>query len=233
MPRMTDDRPRPLWILCVLFAAGVIGFAVWFGRAIPAQICSGSLPSGVSSLLAFQLSRTPADIEQIFGAAGDPCRAGMIEAMDRVNTVDLVGFIATYGAFLVCFFLALRRAGAGAVARVGLLAAVAAVGFDVLETATQLHITGQLPGSAASLTLLAIGSTGKYLALAIASACVGFALLARKTLLGRIVGIACIAGPAMVVVGLALVSARAVLATGNALAWIAMFVYAVVAAARK
>jgi hypothetical protein len=217
-------------MLCVLFAAGVIGFAVWFGGAIPAAICGEPLPAGVSSLLAFQLARTPADIEQIFGAAGSPCRAGMVAAMDSVNTVDLVGFIATYGAFLVCFFLALRRSGAAA--RIGLLAAVAAVGFDVLETSTQLHITGQLPGSAASLTLLAMGSRGKWLALAIVCACAGLALLGRGTLLGRIVGAACIAGAVMVVVGLAVVPARAVLATGNALAWLAMFVYAVIASVR-
>jgi hypothetical protein len=113
----------------------------------------------VSALLAYQLSRTPADIEAVFGAAGDPCRAGMITAMDRANTVDLVGFIPTYSAFLACFFLALMRAGAGVVARVGLAAVVATLGFDVLETSTQSHITRALPGSAAITILLHSGGS--------------------------------------------------------------------------
>lgn len=230
---MTDDRSRWFWMLCVLFGMGVIAFAVWFSGIIPAQTCTGPLPAGVSSLLAYQLSRTPADIEAVFGAADDPCRAGMIAALDRANTVDLIGFIATYGAFLAFFFLALQRAGAGRVARFGLIAAIIAVGFDVLETSTQLRITADLPGSAAALRLLAISSTGKYLALAAVCVCAGLALIAWRSPFARIAGAACIAGGIMVVAGLLSAPARGVLAAGNALAWLAMFISAAVASARR
>jgi hypothetical protein len=226
---MTHPPPRRLWMVCVLCGAGVIAFAVWFGGVIPAETCSGALPAGVSSLLAYQLARTPADIERVFGPAGDPCRAGMIAAMDRANTVDLIGFIATYSAFLVFFFLALRRAGGGPAARLGLFAVFAAAIFDVLETATQLHITAQLPGTATSLALLAIGSRGKYLALAVACFCAGLALFARATLLGRIASGACIAGGVAVLVGLAAAPVRGALTAGNALAWLAMLLYAALA----
>ena len=191
---MTAERSRLFWILCLLCGAGVIAFAVWFSGVIPTRTCSGPLPAGVSALLVYQLALTPSDIEAVFGPAGDPCRTTMIAAMDRANTVDLVGFIATYSAFLACFFLALLRSGAGVVARVGLVAVGAALVCDVLETSTQLHITAALPGSAASLTLLAIGSRGKYLALAVTSICAGIAMITRGKIVARLAGTACLAG---------------------------------------
>ena len=230
---MAHDRSRLFWILCVLFGAGVLGFVVWFGGVIPTRTCSGMLPPGVSALLVFQLSRTPADIEVVFGAAGDPCRAAMIAAMDRANTVDLIGFIATYTAFLACFFLALRRAATDTFARSGLAAVVAAAAFDVLETSTQLHITGALPGSATSLLLLSIGSRGKFLGLAVVCVCAGLAMFVRGKHVGRAAGVLCIAGGFMVVAGLAYAPARAVLSAGNAITWIIMLLYAVQAAVRR
>jgi hypothetical protein len=225
-------RARLLWVLSGVFGAGVMAFVVWFGGAIPTETCTGPLPPGFSALLAYQLARSPADIEAVFGPVGDPCRAAMIVAMDRANTVDLVGFIATYGAFLAFFFVALLRSGAGAAARVGLVAVAAAIAFDILETATQLYITGGLPGSAASLTLLALGSTGKFLALALVCACAGLAMIAHGRMPGRLAGAACLAGGLLVVLGLASSSSRTLLSAGNALAWIVMLLYATASAAR-
>jgi len=230
---MTNDRSRRLWILCVFFGVGVIAFGVWFGGVIPNRTCSGALPAGVSALLTYQLARTPADIEAVFGTAGDPCRAAMVAAMDRANTVDLAGFIATYGAFLAFFFLAFRQMDAGLVARIGLLAVVAAAGFDVLETSTQLRITAELPGSATALTVLAIGSTGKYLGLSVVCLCAGLAMIARGKIIGRIAGLACIAGGVMIIVGLVAVPARAALGVGNMLAWLVMLLYAAAASGQR
>lgn len=230
---MAHDRSRLFWILCVLFGAGVLGFVAWFGGVIPTRTCSGMLPQGVSALLVYQLSRTPADIEAVFGAAGEPCRAAMIAAMDRANTVDLLGFIPTYTAFLACFFLALRRGATETVARIGLATVLTAALFDVLETATQLHITTQLPGGTTSLLLLTIGSRGKFLGLAVIGICAGLAMFVRGKLVGRAAGVLCIAGGLMVIAGLASVPARAALSAGNAVAWILMLLYAVQAALRR
>jgi len=231
---MGDNGSRRLWALCTLFGAGVIAFIVWFSGVIPDRTCTGGgLPPGVSSLLMYQLARTPAEIEAVFGAAGDPCRATMIAAMDRANTVDLVGFIATYGAFLAFFFAALAQTGAGIVARCGLVAVATAVGFDVLETSTQLHITTALPGSTAALTALTIGSRGKYLALAVVCLCAGIAMFARGKIAGRIAGAACIAGGVMVLAGLVASSALPALSAGNALAWVVMLVYVATAVVRR
>jgi hypothetical protein len=231
--RMVEKRSRPFWVLCIAFGAGVIAFVVWFAGVIPTRTCTGPLPGGVSALLAFQLARTPADIETVFGPPDDPCRARMIMAMDRANRVDLVGFIATYTVFLACFFLALRRLGAHVVAGVGLIAVVASAAFDVLETATQLHITGALPGSSLSLTLLVIGSRGKFLGLAVVSTCAGWGMFVRGKVPGRVIGSVCIAAAALVVAGLLWLPARPALSAGGAIAWILMLLYALQAALRR
>jgi hypothetical protein len=223
---MTESPSRKFWILSVLFGVGVIAFAVWFGGVIPAESCTGPLPGGVSSLLAYQLARTPADIEAVFGPAGNPCRETMIAAMDRANTVDLIGFIATYSAFLACFFVAVLRSGVGTVARAGIVAVAAAFVFDVLETATQLHITGSLPGTSTSLALLALGSTGKYIALAVVAACAGVTMIARGGVIGRLAGVVCVVGGALVVVGFVYTPALPALGAGNAVAWIVVLLYA-------
>ena len=230
---MTSDRARPVWRLCVLFGAGVVGFVVWFGGVIPTRTCSGPLSPGVSPLLAFQLARTAADIEAVFGQAGDSCRDAMVAAMDRANVVDLLGFILTYGAFLACFFLALLRAGTGGAVRVGFAAVGAALAFDVLETATQLYISGALPGGTASLALLTIGSRGKFLALAGVGWCAGAAMIGRGRLVGRIAGVTCFIGGLLVLPGLVYAPARAGLSAGNALVWVVMLLYAAAAGLRR
>ena len=227
-----DARARPWWTLCALFGLATIGFAVWFTRTVPLSGCSGPPSPGVTALLAYQLARAPAEIEAVFGPEGDPCRAGMVAALDRANTVDLFGFIPTYGLFLAAFLLASMRDGGGRAARVGLILLVAGLGLDALETAMQLRITRQLPGSDASLMALAIGSRGKFSVLAFVSLCAGLAMIARGGLLGRAAGIGCIVGAGLTVVGLADGRAAAMLPRGTALAWTLMFVYAVVEAIR-
>jgi len=229
---MATIPARRWWVLCVLCGVGVIAFGVWFAGVLPAETCTGPLPAGVSSLLAYQFARTPADIEAVFGAAGTPCRAAMIAAMDQANTVDLFGFIATYSAFLACFFIAALHAGSGRVARVGLATVVAALAFDVLETATQLHITDQLPGTALSLRLLAVGSVGKFLALAALCVCAGAAMMRHAGVVGRLTGLVCIASGMLVVLGVTTPPMRSALSLGNAVAWLIIFLYAVTAALR-
>ena len=229
---MAGESTRPFFALTVVFGAGAIAFVVWFGGVIPNRTCTGPLPAGTSALLAFQLSRTAADIEAVFGPEGDPCRADMIAAMDRANRVDLIGFIATYNAFLALFFLAMLRAGSGNAARVGLAAVVATLLFDVLETATQLHITSSLPGSGTSLLLLTIGSRGKFLSLGVACVAAGAAMIARGRALGRVAGVGCAAGGAMIIVAIGYHPARPMLTAGSTVALPLILLYAGAAAVR-
>ena len=227
-----QSSPRSLWALTVVFGLATLVLGGWFTRAVPPTGCAMPPQRGVTALLAFQMARTPADMEAVFGREGDPCRPGMVAALDRANTVDLYGFIWTYGAFLLCFLLAIDRGGGGAAARLGIVALVAVLGFDVLETATQLRLTGELPGTASALRALAIGSTGKYIALSVVTLCSGVAMVVRGGICGRLAGIACIAGSGAAVVGLLQPSHRALLTTGAAIAWVVILVYAVVSLLR-
>ena len=137
----------------------------------------------------------------------------------------LFGFIPTYGIFLGAFFLALAREGSRRAGTIGLLLLVAGLAVDVLETSTQLRIIGALPGDAASLTALAIGSRGKFGLLALASLYAGVAVAARRGVLSRVVGVGCVVGAAVALAGL--FGAPALLTMGTGVAWLLMFVYAV------
>ena len=230
---MTTKRTRRAWILCVVFGVGVLALLAWFAAVIPRQTCGGGQPKGTSALLAYQLARTAADIEVVFGPEGDPCRTAMIAALDLANKVDLIAFIGMYSGFLACFFLALRRAGFAGLAGVGLVAAAVACVSDVLETSTQLYITSYLPGPVTSLVFLAIGSTGKFLGIAVAAVCAGAAMVVRGGILGRVAGAACVAGGLMVTLGLNYSPARPALRAGIVIAWLVMSLYAAAAAMRR
>src|SRR5262249_41560819 len=164
--------------------------------------------------LAFQMARTPDDMEAVFGREGDPCRPGMVAALDRANTVDLYGFIWTYGAFLLCFLLAIGRGGGRAAASPRSCALAPALGLDVLEAGTELRLTGELAGPASALQALAIGSAGKYIALSLVTLCTGVAMVTRGGICGNLAGVACIAGSGAAFVGLLQPSHRGLLTAG-------------------
>jgi len=222
---------RQAWILCVVFGAGVLSLLAWFTAVIPSQTCGGPQVKGTSAFLAYQLSRTAADIEGVFGQEGNPCRAAMIAALDLASKVDLILFIAAYSGFFTFFFVALMRSGFPGLARVGVIAVVVTLLSNVLETSMQLYITSSLPGPLWSLVLLTIGSTGKFMGFAAVGVCAGAAMLARGGIFGRVAGAACLAGGLMVVVGLSL-SGR-VLTAGSTLILLVIFLYAVQAAVRS
>jgi hypothetical protein len=229
---MSTDRTRRAWLLCVVFGVAVATFLAWFAAVIPTQTCTGRQPRGTSAFLAYQLARTTADVEAVFGPEGDPCRAAMVAALNVANTVDLVAFIAVYSGFFASFFLALKRSGSVGIARIGFVAVVFTLVCDVLETSMQLYITSSLPGTVTSLVFLTIGDTGKFLGLGLVGVCAGAAMLARGGLLGRLTGAACLVGALMVVVGLNYFPAQPGIPAGGTLVWLATLLYAVMAAVR-
>ena len=226
----SHTRARPWWLAAALFGLATLAFGAWFSGIIPANGCLLPPRSGVSALLAYQMARTPADVEAVFGKEGDVCRAGMVAALDRANRLDLMAFIGTYGLFLAAFLMAMIRDGGERAARVGLFTLIAGIGFDVLETSTQLRITRELPGSQPNLLALAIGSFGKYTMLALVGIFAGLAMLARGGSMGRIAGVLCIAGALASLAGLIDARAIGLLTIGTALSWLAMLAYAVAAA---
>jgi hypothetical protein len=229
---VASHSARGYWVLCVICGAGVIALVIWLASVVPAEPCSGNRPWGISPFLAFQLSRTSADIEAVFGHEGDPCRERMIAALDLANKIDLIAFIAIITVFLACFYLALKHCGYPGLARIGLITVAATFTFAVIEALIRLHIPTALPGPVLSLVLLTIADTGKFLGFAVAGLCAGAAMLARGQLLGRLAGAACVVGAFMIALGLNYFPARPALPVGLGIVFAVMLLYAAVAAVR-
>src|SRR5262245_10548188 len=228
---MPTTGARQAWLLCVVLGVGVFALSAWFATVVPGQTCSGQ-PAGTSAFLAYQLARTTADIEAVFGQQGDPCRAAMIAALDLANRVDLIAFIAVYSAFFASFFLALLRSGNVGLARIGFVVVAFTLVCDVLETSVQLYITSSLPGSATSLVLLTLGNTGKFLGLSLVGVCAGAARLARGGVLSRLAGAVCLAAGLMVLVAVNYFPAQAAFPAAGIVLWFVMLLYAMLSAIR-
>lgn len=66
----------------------------------------GTYPKGYGPpVFAFEMAKTKADLDAVFGPKGDPKRKARMAAMDRGNIGDYV-FMIAYGAFLWLFFAA-------------------------------------------------------------------------------------------------------------------------------
>ena len=229
---MASDSPRRYWVLSVVFGVAAIALVAWLAAVTPRQMCSGLQLWWNPPFLAFQLSRSTGDIEAVFGQADDACRARMVAALDLANKIDVIAVIAAYTAFFACFFLALRRQGYTVLAQIGLIAVIAGFAFGVLEAVLRLRIMQSLPGTVATLVMLSIGDTGKYLAFAIAGAGAAVGMLARQGILGRLAGIVCGAGAFMVVLGLNYFPTRPALPIGFAIVSLVVLLYAAEAAVR-
>jgi hypothetical protein len=97
----------------ISLAAGLLVLAVTLLSATqePARPC-GNLPQNYAPIIAFELARSAADLDAIFGT--EPCRATMVARMDAINLVDVLVYIPAYGLFMACFFSACQRMPASA-----------------------------------------------------------------------------------------------------------------------
>ncbi|HTE39430.1 MAG TPA: hypothetical protein VK629_01290 [Steroidobacteraceae bacterium] len=73
----------------------------------PPTLCGG-LREGYAPIVAFELARSVADLQALFGAQEGVCRGGVVAAMDRVNWIDVFLYIPFYGSFLIFFFIGAR-----------------------------------------------------------------------------------------------------------------------------
>ena len=97
----------------ISFAAGLLVLAVTLFSLTqpPVQPC-GNLPQNYAPIIAFELARSPADLEAIFGNEPEQwdssCRALVVQAMDAINLVDVLVYIPVYGVFMAFFVLGMR-----------------------------------------------------------------------------------------------------------------------------
>ena len=153
----------------ISFAAGLLVLAVTLLSATQAPVrpC-GNLPQNYAPIIAFELARSAADLEAIFGTR-DPCRSEVVERMDAINLVDVLVYIPVYGAFMAFFFLGMRARHASLGTLGFRIAVIAALG-DFAENACLMNLTPQLDATSTWFTLLPWATGIKWLGLGAAAA---------------------------------------------------------------
>jgi hypothetical protein len=162
----------------ISFAAGLLVLAVTLLSATqePVRPC-GNLPQNYAPIIAFELARSEADLQAIFGA--QPCRATVIERMDAINLVDVLVYIPVYGVFMAFFFLGMRSRNA-ALGTLGFRISVIAALGDFAENACLMNLTPALDPSSAWFALLPWATGVKWLGLGVAAA-LAAAIYAKST----------------------------------------------------
>lgn len=146
-------------------AAGLIALAFSIASVLQesAPPCGG-LPKNYAPIIAFELARTQADLDAIFGTQPDTCRADMIAAMDSINWIDVLMFVPVYGAFLIFCFAGLRTRD-GTFATAALAASVIAIVSDYAENASLMNLTPALDAASPWFAMLPWATGVKWLAL--------------------------------------------------------------------
>ncbi|HKS55288.1 MAG TPA: hypothetical protein VJS12_08385 [Steroidobacteraceae bacterium] len=152
----------------ISFAAGLLVLAVTLLSATqePVRPC-GNLPQNYAPIIAFELARSEADLQAIFGTQ-EPCRATVIERMDAINLVDVLVYIPVYGVFMAFFFLGMRHRH-WAWATLGFRISVIAALGDFAENACLMNLTPSLDPSSAWFALLPWATGVKWLGLGAAA----------------------------------------------------------------
>jgi hypothetical protein len=225
MARLADYR-----VTAVLFAATLIVLLGIMPQVFPREL---AMPiDGVnarSPVLMFEIARTPAHLDAIFGTAGDAERAQRIAGMDAGNRVDFL-LMPLYGFFTLSFFLATgRELGSGGWYVPGALGLVAAAA-DAIENVLLLSITADLADPVFELIWLPYPVWSKFGLLAVTCGAAAIVLLR----LGRPV-LAVICMPAAIMIVPAIVwpltfGSPATFLIG--VAWLAMGAYAIQRAVR-
>ena len=152
----------------ISFAAGLLVLALTLFSATqePVKPC-GNLPQNYAPIIAFELARSAADLDAIFGTP--PCRAEVVERMDAINLVDVLVYIPVYGAFMAFFFLGMRARHASLGTLGFRIAIIAALG-DFAENACLMNLTPQLDATSTWFMLLPWATGSKWLGLGAAAA---------------------------------------------------------------
>ena len=173
----TAPNRRP-WAIATV-ALGLITFAVC-AMFFQLPEVDGVFPSAndaSAAMTQFQLARSTADVTHVLGDPADP---RLVAAMNAANRLDLIAFIPVYGLFLL-------MAGPLVIGRLDrrltlviLKATFVGLLGDVVETSTQLRMTGDPAGLPQLLDQLAVGSTMKFFGLGTAALLCAYACLREK-----------------------------------------------------
>ena len=216
-------------------AAGVIVIALVMVSSVTSPKTCGTLESHYPPIVAFELARSDADLQAIFGDGRRRmarCRAKAIDGMDQINHVDFALFMPAYGLFLGAAFLGLRRRGRR-VAAAGVPLVGLALAADAVENVCLLGLTPALDAGSTWMAVLPWATGVKWLALGGVGAVAAVALWHGRRG-GRVSAAVCMVTPVATI--LAIADPRtfgALVTTGMAASWAILFVDGVVQARRR
>lgn len=164
-------QPRLAWRLCCGTGLLIVILILVSGQQEPPQPCGGLNPN-YAPIIAFELVRSEADLQALFGTEDDLCRAEMIARMDAINWIDVLVFIPIYGAFLLFFFMGMQERNVF-LGRIGVKLAVAAIVTDYVENLCLMQVTPRLDVSSVWMPLLPWATGAKWLALGAIAAVAG------------------------------------------------------------
>jgi hypothetical protein len=223
----------------ISLAAGLLVLAVTLFSAtqVPVRPC-GNLPQNYAPIIAFELARSAADLDAIFGTETDrrdsSCRAQLVQELDAINVVDVLVYIPAYGVFMAFFFLGMRARRA-ALGTLGFRVAVIAALGDYAENACLMNLTPQLDPASPWFALLPWATGIKWLGLGLAAA-IAAAIYAKSSgarVWNLLAALVCAAAFLSTVAAIAVPwMFGPVVALGIALSWLAYLVTAGVAALR-
>ena len=154
----------------ISLAAGLVVLALTVLSLLqtPPTPC-GHLRAGYAPIIAFELARSQADFDAIFGTADDACRAAMIDRMDTTNWVDALLLVPVYSLFLI-FFLVGMRTRQASLATFGIPVVLLASFGDYVENLCLMQLTANLDAQSFWASLLVWATGVKWLGLGAVSA---------------------------------------------------------------
>ncbi|MFO0683755.1 MAG: hypothetical protein U0234_16975 [Sandaracinus sp.] len=195
---LSDERRAARGSLAA--ALVVLGLALLSPLLTPTPC--GDLARGYPPIVAFELARSQADLDALFGAEASTCRDTLVQAIDLADWVDTFVFAPSYGLFLALFFASVRARGERA-ARLGIGLAVTAVAFDLLENACLLTLTGSLDAGSTAAALLPWMTGVKWVALGLAALPEAWVFLRREGLAPKVGAAMALVAPVGVALALA------------------------------
>lgn len=158
--------------LAVIAAIAMLAIATLMSVAAPP--CN---PLPMSTLTAFELVRTDADLQRIFGDAGAACRVDLVLQLDHANLIDSVAYIPAYAAFYALVLYALGRRDR-VLGWIGVVIVVVCALADWVENYSMFQLSAW-PSGAAALGSLQVSTEIKWVGLAVATTIAGV-MLARR-----------------------------------------------------
>jgi hypothetical protein len=122
-------------------------------------------PLPMSPMVAFELVRSVADLQRIFGMPGEVCRADLVAQLNHANLVDTFAYIPAYTAFFALVAYALGRRDR-VLGRIAVVLAIGCAVADVFENIAMFQL-GATPDEASPWIVgLMVSTNAKWVGLA-------------------------------------------------------------------